>query len=286
MNISIIGLGLLGGSTALALREAYADARILGVENNPEHAQQALSLGIADVVMALEEAVGQSDLVIMAIPVSAIVSLLPQVLNRLPEKAVVTDLGSTKESIGIALAAHPRRERFVAAHPIAGTERSGPTAAFKELLPGKQMILCDTDRSDADAVALVETVFGQHIGMHLSYMTAPQHDRHLAYVSHLSHVVAYALSNTVLDADKDERSIFETAGSGFSSMVRIAHSPASMWAPIFMQNDRKVSEALGEYIEHLQQFKEMLDAGDEAGCQDWIRKANDIHRILAGVQKL
>lgn len=269
----------------MALKEAYGgEVHIVGVEADAEHGRQALSLEIVDAVVSLKEAVGQAELVILATPVSAILSLLPQMLDYLPEAGVVTDLGSTKQSVCEAVEQHPRRGRYVAGHPIAGTERSGPGAAFRELLLGKQMILCDTEHSEADAVALVESVFGRRIGMQVSYMTAPQHDRHLAYVSHLSHVAAYALSNTVLDADKDERSIFETAGSGFSSMVRIAHSPASMWAPIFRQNEQEVSQALGEYIEHLQAFKTMLDAGDDRGCQEWIKKANDIHRILLGAK--
>lgn len=285
MNVCIIGLGLLGGSTALGLKASSRRFRIVGVETNREHAAQALSFGIVNKILPLEEGIGQSDIIVVATPVNVIVKLLPQVLDLTTDKKVVVDLGSTKELICAEVTHHPNRSRFVAAHPIAGTEHSGPQAAFAKLLPGKQMILCERAKSDLDALDMVENLFRRKLKMRISYMNAADHDRHIAYVSHLSHISSFALSNTVLEKEKDERSIFEMAGSGFSSTVRLAKSSPDMWAPIFTQNTRNISKALEAYIKNLQQFKEILDTQDEKRSYEWMESANDIRRILLGIEK-
>ncbi len=285
MNICIIGLGLLGGSTALGLKASSRRYRIVGVDVNRDHAAQALSIGIANKILPLEEGVQQAEVVILATPVNVIITLLPEVLDMIPEKTVVIDLGSTKELICRQVDQHPRRGRFVAGHPIAGTEYSGPQAAFAQLLPGKQMILCQKQQSDADALEMAENLFKLKLKMRISYMSAADHDRHIAYVSHLSHISSFALSNTVLDQEKNEQSIFEMAGSGFSSTVRLAKSGPDMWAPIFTQNTQNISQALGAYIKNLQQFKEILDAQNEKKSRRWMQKANGIRRILLGIDK-
>ena len=284
MNVCIIGLGLLGGSTALVLKATLPDIRIIGVDQSREHASQALMHGIADKVLPIDLAVSQADLVILATPVGSIVKLLLPVLDRLPERGVVMDVGSTKEQICQVADQHSCRGRFVATHPIAGTERSGPGAAFSELLPGKQMILCDTERSDPDARETVENLFMRRIGMQLGYMSAADHDRHVAYVSHLSHISSFALSNTVLTKEQDEKSVFALAGSGFSSTVRLAKSSPAMWAPIFVQNRDNVRDALSDYIKNLEQFRDMLDQNDELANYQWIQRANEIRRVLSGAQ--
>ena len=285
MNICIVGLGLLGGSTALGLKAKNSDYRIIGVDNNREHAARALVGEIADKIMTLEQGVQSADIVILATPVSVIIRQLPQVLDILPRNWVVTDLGSTKEQICQTVVNHPKRGQYVAAHPIAGTERSGPDAAFPELLYHKQMILCDRERSDIEALELVENVFKLKLNMQISYMSAEAHDRHIAYVSHLSHISSFALSTTVLEKEKDERSIFEMAGSGFSSTVRLAKSSAEMWSPIFTQNTRNISEALDAYIKNLQAFKKIVDKQDEAESRRLIENANEIKRVLSGIEK-
>lgn len=285
MNICIIGLGLLGGSTALGLKSLSRRFRIVGVETNDEHAAQALSFGIVNKILSLEEGIQQAEVIVLATPVNAILKLLPQVLDMISEKKIVIDLGSTKELICSLVHHHSKRGRFVAGHPIAGTEYSGPQAAFAKLLPGKQMILCERERSDVDALEMVENLFKLKLKMRVSYMSASDHDRHIAYVSHLSHISSFALSNTVLDREKDERSIFEMAGSGFSSTVRLAKSSPNMWAPIFTQNTKNISQALEAYIKNLQQFKEILDAQDEKSSYEWMLKANGIRRILLGIEK-
>lgn len=285
MNICIVGLGLLGGSTALGLKTNSRRFRIVGVETNREHAAQALTFGIVNKILSLEEGIHQSDVIVMATPVNIIMELLPQVLDLVSDKKIVVDLGSTKELICAQVLHHPKRRRFVAGHPIAGTEHSGPQAAFAKLLLGKQMILCEREKSDLDALDMVENLFRRKLKMRISYMNAADHDRHIAYVSHLSHISSFALSNTVLEKEKDERSIFEMAGSGFSSTVRLAKSSPSMWGPIFTQNTKNISKALNAYIKNLQQFKEILDAQDEKRSYEWMENANDIRRILLGIEK-
>ncbi|MBD2700872.1 prephenate dehydrogenase [Spirosoma sp. BT702] len=284
MNVSIIGIGLLGGSFALVLREKYPKMHFIGVDTSPVNGQLALAKGIVDDVMPLAEAVSKSDLVVMATPVNVIIDLLPAVLDHLPSSATVIDLGSTKGSICDVADIHPKRAQFVAAHPMAGTENSGPGAAFRELLPGKNLIICDSDKSNTESLTLAESLF-RDAGMKLFYMTPKEHDLHLAYVSHLSHISAFALGLTVLEKEKDEQAIFDMASTGFSSTVRLAKSSPQMWAPIFDQNRTNVSNALAAYIEFLQQFKQVIDDQDVATSLDFMKRANVIRRVLDGIEK-
>lgn len=279
MTISIVGLGLLGGSFALAMRSIYHPLKVIGVDTNPRHCEQALALELADEILPLEEAVQQSELVVLATPVSAILQLMVPVLDHLPEGATLIDLGSTKEQICKAVEGHAKRGQFVATHPIAGTEYSGPEAAFSSLLKQKTMIICEGEKSRPGSLQFVEEIC-RAMEMQLRYMSATEHDLHLAYVSHLSHISSFALSITVLDKEKDQKNIFDMAGSGFSSTVRLAKSSPQMWAPIFTQNTHNISEALDNYIRQLQQFKKAIDAGDEKENSRLMQKANDIRRIL------
>lgn len=284
MTISIIGVGLLGGSFALAVRERYPKAHFIGVDASAVHGQLALAKGLVDEMMPLEKAISRSTLVVLATPVNTILTLLPAVLDQLPAAGTVLDLGSTKEGICALADQHPKRAQFVAAHPMAGTENSGPGAAFRELLPGKNLIICDREKSQSDSLSLVEAVFSD-IGMKLFYMTPQEHDLHLAYVSHLSHISAFALGLTVLEKEKDEQAIFDMASTGFSSTVRLAKSSPQMWAPIFDQNRDNVSQALADYIEFLQQFKAVIDDRDVPGSLDFMARANVIRRVLEGIEK-
>lgn len=284
MNISIIGIGLLGGSFALAVREKYPKVRFIGVDASAVHGQLAVAKGLVDEVLPLEQAVPQSTLVVLATPVNTVIDLLPRVLDLLPESGTVVDLGSTKGTICAIADAHPRRAQFVAVHPMAGTENSGPGAAFRELLPGKNLIICDREKSHPDSRTLVESIF-RDIGMKLFFMTPQEHDLHLAYVSHLSHVSAFALGLTVLEKEKDEQAIFDMASTGFSSTVRLAKSSPAMWAPIFDQNRQNVSQALADYIEFLQQFKAAIDDQDITQSVDFMNRANVIRRVLEGIEK-
>ncbi|MBF9253753.1 prephenate dehydrogenase [Pontibacter sp. 172403-2] len=279
MIITVIGLGLLGGSFALGLKAKHTGIHIIGVDNSATHAAQALRLGLADEVLPLEEAILKSDVVVLAVPVSAIARLILPVLDKLPENAMLIDFGSTKEQICSIAENHPRRKQFVAAHPIAGTEYSGPEAAFAALLYEKTMIICEKEKSAPAALALAEQLC-RSLNMPLRYMQAAEHDLHLAYVSHLSHISSFALGITVLEKEQDEKNIFDMAGSGFSSTVRLAKSSPQMWAPIFSQNKKNVSQALDSYIAQLQRFKAAIDAEDEAQASALMAEANNIRRIL------
>lgn len=280
MTICIIGLGLLGGSFALGLKSRVPGLTVTGVDLNEEHGRKALSLGIADQVLPLEDAVPQARLVVLATPVNSILSLIAPVLDLLKPGGTLIDFGSTKEQICQAVRTHPKRGQYVAAHPIAGTEYSGPEAAFASLLWGKNMILCERDLSRPESLELIEDLCTR-LEMPLRYMAAKEHDLHLAYVSHLSHISSFALSSTVLEKEKDETHIFDMAGSGFSSTVRLAKSAPHMWTPILSQNAANISEALERYINQLQAFKRAIEAGDERTTNVLIKKANEIKRILS-----
>ena len=284
MTISIVGVGLLGGSFALAVRDKYPKAYFIGVDASAVHGQLAMAKGIVDEMLPLEEAISRSTLVVLATPVNTILTLLPAILDQLPAAGTVLDLGSTKEGICALADGHPKRTQFVAAHPMAGTENSGPGAAFRELLPGKNLIICDCEKSQPDSLSLVEAVFSD-IGMKLFYMTPQEHDLHLAYVSHLSHISAFALGLTVLEKEKDEQAIFDMASTGFSSTVRLAKSSPQMWAPIFDQNRDNVSQALADYIDFLQRFKAVIDERNVPGSLDFMARANVIRRVLEGIEK-
>jgi prephenate dehydrogenase len=284
MNICIIGLGLLGGSLSLGLKSVHDDIYVYGVDNSESNARKASELGIADQIVSFEEGIQNAEMVILATPVNVLTKQIIEAMELLPANSILTDFGSTKEQICKVADGHPRRRRYVAAHPIAGTENSGPEAAFASLMKHKMMIICEKEKSDSGAVQMIEDVF-RTLDMRIVYMNAIEHDRHIAYVSHLSHISSFALGSTVLDKEKDERSIFAMAGSGFSSTVRLAKSSPDMWAPIFSQNKKNVSEALDAYIKKLQYFKRIIDENDLPGSYSLMKDANDIRRVLQGISK-
>jgi prephenate dehydrogenase len=252
---------------------------LIGVDRNADHATKAVELGLVDKVLSEDKALAQADLVVLAIPVNALNAFLPYVLDSIKSDAVVIDAGSTKSSICKVIANHPKRKQFVAAHPIAGTENSGPTAAFHGLFQDKTNIICESGKSSAQALEVATKVFNA-LEMKTIFMEAEEHDRHVAYVSHLSHVSSFLLGQTVLDIEKDEKNIFDLAGSGFASTVRLAKSSPDMWAPIFEQNVEYLSQALLEYIMHLQRFHYHLMKHDTKELHRIMSKANEIRRVL------
>jgi prephenate dehydrogenase len=278
MDVAIIGTGLIGGSLALDLRSSGFAHRLIGVDRNPEHAEMARRLGLVDEMLPLEAAVA-APLIVVAVPVDEAVRLLPTLLDRIGPGQTVTDVCSTKRSLLQAVATHPRRDRFVAGHPMAGTEYSGPSAARPGLFSGRIGILCDVGFSAPDAVRMVEAMYTA-VGMVLVYMDAERHDLHTAYVSHLSHVVSYALALTVLDKERDERQIFNLAGGGFASTARLAKSSPTMWTPIFRHNTDYLLAAVEAFQERLAEFRAALERGDSAALDALISRANDIRRIL------
>lgn len=282
MRTAIIGLGLIGGSMAIDLRKAGFASHLTGVDKNQGHARRALELGLVDALGELHEAVAQADLVITAIPVNAIKTVVINVLDHILPGAVIVDTGSTKSAICKAIENHPKRSQFVAAHPLAGTENSGPDAAFGGLFTMKTNIICEREKSSEAALNLAAEVFSV-MRMRTIFMDPVEHDKHIAYVSHLSHVSAFLLGQTVLDIEKDEKNIFNLAGSGFASTVRLAKSSPDMWAPIFEQNAEYLSQALLEYIMHLQKFHYHLMKRDVKELHRIMTDANHIRKVLEGM---
>lgn len=279
MKVLIAGLGLIGGSFALALRDHGLAEEILGVERSPEIAEEALRLGLADRIVGFEEGIAEADLIVLATPVDTLPMLAIKALNRVGPHQTVMDTGSIKEELCEAVAMHARRGRFVAVHPMWGTEYSGPKAAQRGAFTGRNVVLCDTARSDADTVALVERIF-RTLGCPLLYMDPEEHDLHAAYVSHISHVTSFALALTVLEKEREEHRIFDLAGGGFESTVRLAKSSASTWVPILLRNKYNILDVLREHIHQLQILRRMIERDDAEGLTESIRRANSIQRIL------
>ncbi|MEM6633253.1 MAG: prephenate dehydrogenase [Bacteroidota bacterium] len=281
MVVTVVGLGLIGGSLALDLRANGFANSLIGVDQSAQHCQQALDRNLVDKVLPLEQACWESDIILLAIPVGAIVDVLPQVLTRISKQCVVMDMGSTKEEISRLLKGHSRRGRCVLAHPMAGTEYSGPMAAVKNLFQGNAAIICDKEASDPDALKLAERLF-KSLFMHLIYMDAASHDIHAAYVSHISHISSFVLSLTVLEKEKSESTIFNLASGGFASTVRLAKSSPKMWRDVYQQNSSNILDVLDEYIEKITLFRELIASGDFDGTQSLMKEANEIRRILDG----
>jgi len=279
MHVSIIGIGLIGGSVARDLRRTGFATRITGVGSTPERAQIALNLGLVDRTAPLEVAVREADLIIVATPVDRIVKLLPKVLDFMNDRQTVTDMGSTKGAVIDAVRQHLRRARFVASHPMAGTENSGPSSALDRLFDGKVAVLCNVQESAPDAVSCVEQLYTA-LGMRVVRMDAATHDLHAAYVSHLSHAVSYALALATLSKEQDDEAIFTLAGGGFASTVRLAKSAPETWVPIFTQNRESVLNAIDAFSRKLAELRSSLDAGDETQLRRLIEEANRIRRIL------
>lgn len=295
MTVGIVGLGLIGGSMAIDLRRRGFASEILGVEAEPVNASAALNIGLADEIVDLEQCVDRSDIVVLSVPVGTAVKMLPVVLDRFAEtrpgpdpadvssgvrcKKIVIDVCSTKASLVEAVRNHPARRRYVATHPMAGTEYSGPWAAQPGLFDGRACIICNGDDSDKDAVEEIEALY-DCLNMRLTSMDASAHDVHTAYVSHISHITSFALALTVLDKEKDEKHIFDLASGGFSSTVRLAKSNADMWVPILSQNRDNVLKVMDTYIEKMNEFRDAISSGDEKRIRELIGEANRIKRIL------
>ncbi|MGM9743385.1 MAG: prephenate dehydrogenase [Candidatus Cryptobacteroides sp.] len=283
MTISVIGLGLIGGSMAIDLkRRGFAD-KVLGVENEPVNASAAEKIGLVDKVVPFGEAVREGDIIIVAVPVGAAVRMLPEILDIFREigatDKIVIDTCSTKSRIVRSVHYHPFRARYVATHPMAGTEYSGPWAAMPNLFDGRACIFANSEESDPKAVNTIERMYDV-LNMRPIYMNADNHDVHTAYVSHISHVTSFALALTVLDKEKDEKHIFDLASGGFSSTVRLAKSNADMWVPILSQNRDNVLQVIDTYIDKMKEFREAIADYDEDRIRGLIGEANRIKKIL------
>ena len=280
-KIYIIGVGLIGGSLALDIKRLHPKCTIFGIDHNEEHLMEALSLNIIDAKAIIND-IANADLVIVAIPVNVTVKQLPEILDKVGNDTLVIDVGSTKEDICEAVKNHPKRRNFLAMHPIAGTEFSGPSAAIHNLYKGKTNIICEVEDTAFKLQEKALILFNE-IGMRIRYMKPKAHDKHIAYVSHLSHISAFMLGKTVIEKEKNERDIFDMAGSGFESTVRLAKSSPEMWAPIFEQNKINVIETLEEYIHNLKQFKEFMEKDDFEAVFREMKETNHIKEILKGI---
>ncbi len=281
MKLCVIGLGLIGGSIAKECRSLGYE--VVGVDENPMHQEKAIDFGLVDRIETIESALMMSDVFCIAIPVDAVEAVSLSLLDQIKWTQTIFDVGSTKANVCAAVKTHPKRSRFVAAHPLAGTEFSGPGAAILNLFRGKKNIVTDEDLSDEDALESVLTIFND-LGMQSLFMQSEAHDRHMAYVSHLSHVSAFTLSLTVLDIEQDQKQIFNLASTGFESTVRLAKSNPETWASIFDKNSSHLSDALDGYIRHLQHFKQVIESGDKVAAKELMQKANEIKRVLNGLK--
>lgn len=281
-NIFIIGVGLIGGSFALDIKQLHPNSTIFGIDKNETHLDEAIQLGVIDKKAKFEN-LEKADLVVVAIPVDAALNILPLVLDHVSDNAIVFDAGSTKEAICAKVKNHPNRRNYLAVHPIAGTEHSGPSAAIQGLYKNKTNIICEVEETAFKLQEKALKLFSD-LGMRIRYMNPKAHDKHIAYVSHLSHISAFMLGKTVIEKEKNERDIFDMAGSGFESTVRLAKSSPAMWTPIFEQNQTNVIETLEEYIHNLQYFKKLMEDGDFESVYKEMETANHIKDILKGIQ--
>jgi prephenate dehydrogenase len=280
MTVTVIGIGLIGGSLMLDLRKRKFADKIIGVDNNLQHTNIALLCGIIDESDTLENAVDRSDLILLCTPVNSNCSMLPGILERISGTTkVVADMGSTKAGIGQISKGHPARGRYVAVHPMAGTEYSGPLAAIGKLFDYKPAIICDPELSDNDSLELIRKMLGI-LNMRIVYMNSIVHDVHVAYVSHISHITSFSLALSVLEKEKREENIMTLAGGGFESTVRLAKSSGETWAPIFVENSEYIIEVIDTYIEKMKIFRKMISEKDTSGLKELMEEANKIRKIL------
>jgi len=280
MNVCIIGLGLIGGSLAKDLRSSGFASHIIGLDSNTEHRGIALRQGLVDEFLSFDAAISQSDLIILCTPVDSNCQFLPLILDKIGDtRKVVADMGSTKADIAKVVSSHPSRGRYVAVHPMAGTEYSGPAAARENLFENKLAIICDRENCDKDAFSLVSQML-ESLGMRTIFMNSSDHDIHVAYVSHISHITSFALALSVLDKEKDEENILSLAAGGFDSTVRLAKSNSETWAPIFLQNAAPVLEVIDNYIEKINLFRQCISDNNAEGLKSLMNKANKIKKIL------
>ncbi len=281
MKVSIIGIGLIGGSYAIGLKETFPQVKVTGIDANKEHLEQAREIGLIDQVGEIEDVAG-ADVVVIAVPVDVSIPVLKEVLDLINENALVFDAGSTKAKLCEAVKDHPKRRNFLATHPISGTEFSGPSAAIKDLYRNKTNIICEVEKTAFKLQEKALEIFNK-LGMRIRYMDPVSHDRHIAYVSHLSHISSFMLGKTVLEKEKNEKDIFDLAGSGFASTVRLAKSSPAMWSPIFRQNKENVLETLSAYIINLNHFKVLIEEDNFEEVFNEMERTNHIKSILNGI---
>ena len=281
MKVGIVGLGLIGGSIGLKLKDLYDNITIYGCDIDDDSVSYCLKNKIIDVKFD-EEFISEFDFIFLAIPVKSIKNQLSDYLNKTSDKTLIIDLGSTKFQICNSVENHQNRKNYLAAHPIAGTEFSGPNSAKKDLFNDKVMILCDTEKTDPNLLLDAKKII-KSLGMSIKTMNSKEHDKHIAYVSHLSHISSFMLGKTVMDKEDDDHAIYNMAGSGFESTVRLAKSSPEMWSSIFVENKKNIIESLDEYISNINNFKKLIEISDQKTLNDEMRRINGIKKILKGI---
>ena len=280
-KIYIIGVGLIGGSFALEIKKIFPDSNIIGIDNSKENLDQAINLGIIDAIGSIDD-ITNPFMILLAIPVKSIINILPNILDKSTQDTIVIDFGSTKNSICKSVTNHKNRSNFVAAHPIAGTEFSGPNAAHHGLFDNKNIIICEHEKSNDNIINTALEIFSK-MKMIVSYMDSISHDKHIAYVSHLSHLSSFMLGKTVMDEEESEKNIFDMAGSGFESTVRLAKSSPKMWTDIFDDNKANVLKSLSDYINNLELIKDLIESNKFEELESQLKKTNYIKKILKGI---
>ena len=280
-KIYVIGVGLIGGSFALELRKLFPKSTIIGIDKSENHLQKALDLKVIDEKSTVTQ-INNPDIILVSVPVKSIINILPFVLESVNNDSLVIDFGSTKNSICEIVKDHPNRQHFLATHPIAGTEFSGPTAAYEGLFKGKNIIICDKNKTNKSKLELGLKIFNL-MKMKISYMDSVSHDKHIAYVSHLSHISSFMLGKTVIDEEKNEKNIFDMAGSGFESTVRLAKSSPEMWTDIIHDNKENIIKSLNDYIENLVQINYMIKNDRFEELESQFKSINYIKTILKGI---
>ena len=282
MKVGIIGLGLIGSSLALKISEAYNDIKIYGEDISESNLKYTIENKIISNKLE-EKDYSKLDILFVAIPVDQVLKVLSSILDKVGENTLVVDLGSTKKPICDQVNSNQNRRKFLAAHPIAGTEFSGPISADSSLFDNKTIILCETEKTENRLLNIAKDLF-LNIGMSIKEMTADEHDKHIAYVSHLSHITSFMLGKTVMDKEKDEETIYDMAGSGFESTVRLGKSSPSMWTPIFNQNKKNIIDALDEYLKNIKNFKHLIETDNLSEMFNEMEQINGIKNILKGIK--
>ena len=281
-NVFVVGVGLIGGSLCLDIKKMFPKIKIYGIDSSVDNLDLAVKLNLIDYKTSLDN-LNKADLVLISTPVDVANKIIIDVLNTINSKSLVIDFGSTKMNICSKVKNHKKRKNYLASHPIAGTEFSGPKAAFSGLFSNKTIILCDTEKTDTNLLTTAENIF-RSMQMNIRYMDSLSHDKHIAYVSHLSHISSFMLGKTVMDKEKNENNIFDMAGSGFESTVRLAKSSPEMWAPIFELNKENIVESLEEYIMNLNSFKNLLQNDNFGELKNQMTQTNYIKNILKGLK--
>jgi prephenate dehydrogenase len=276
LNIGIIGLGLMGGSLAKAVKRYGIAKKVYGFTNSEKNKKDILELNLVDELVDLETLKKVSDVIILAIPVDAIINMFPNFLE-ISKNTTIIDMGSTKEYI-VKNIPKDIRKNFIAAHPMTGTEKSGPKAAIDDLYEGKTVVLCDLEDNENLHVNKAFKIF-QAIGMRIVVMDSAQHDIHACFMSHLPHVISFSLANTVMNHE-DPKSIIALAAGGFKDMSRIAKSSPRMWSDIFKQNRKNLLASIDLFESQLQNARKMLEEENYELLEEWMKKANTLHEIL------